>query len=142
MKLHANAALSLTQRRRMVLRVIEQGWTIKAAAADVGVALDAGDALAGAAVNAPELLDIDMDQLARTLAFVSLGRLQAEPAETAHPDPGQDARDRRERHPQQLRDLRAREAQSPERGDRLDPSLIGPVGHRLRRRAAIQQTAL
>jgi transposase InsO family protein len=33
MKLHANAALSLTQRRRMVLRVIEQGWTIRAAAA-------------------------------------------------------------------------------------------------------------
>jgi transposase InsO family protein len=33
MKLHANAALSLTQRRRMVLRVIEQGWTIKQAAA-------------------------------------------------------------------------------------------------------------
>jgi transposase InsO family protein len=33
MKLHANAALSLTQRHRMVLRVIEQGWSIKAAAA-------------------------------------------------------------------------------------------------------------
>jgi transposase InsO family protein len=33
MKLHANAALSLTQRRRMVLRVLEQGWTITAAAA-------------------------------------------------------------------------------------------------------------
>jgi transposase InsO family protein len=33
MKLHANAALSLMQRRRMVLRVIEQGWSIKAAAA-------------------------------------------------------------------------------------------------------------
>ena len=33
MKLHANAALSLTQRRRMVVRVLEQGWTIKAAAA-------------------------------------------------------------------------------------------------------------
>jgi transposase InsO family protein/transposase len=33
MRLHANAALSLTQRRRMVLRVIEQGWTIRAAAA-------------------------------------------------------------------------------------------------------------
>jgi len=33
MRLHANAALSLTQRRRMVLRVLEQGWTIKAAAA-------------------------------------------------------------------------------------------------------------
>jgi hypothetical protein len=33
MKLHANAALSLTQRRRMVLRVLEQGWSIQAAAA-------------------------------------------------------------------------------------------------------------
>ena len=33
MKLHANAALSLTQRRRMVSRVLEHGWTIKAAAA-------------------------------------------------------------------------------------------------------------
>jgi transposase InsO family protein/transposase-like protein len=33
MKLHANAALSLTQRRRMVLRVLESGWSIKAAAA-------------------------------------------------------------------------------------------------------------
>src|SRR3954453_4433907 len=32
MKLHANAALSLTQRRRMVRRVLEQGWSIKAAA--------------------------------------------------------------------------------------------------------------
>jgi transposase InsO family protein len=33
MKLHANAALTLRQRRRMVLRVIEQGWSISAAAA-------------------------------------------------------------------------------------------------------------
>src|SRR5918994_7566225 len=32
MKLHANAALSLRQRRRMVC-LVEQGWTIKAAAA-------------------------------------------------------------------------------------------------------------
>ena len=29
MKLHANAALSLRQRRRMVLLVIEQGWSIE-----------------------------------------------------------------------------------------------------------------
>jgi transposase InsO family protein len=33
MRLHANAALSLTQRRRMVLRVVEEGWSIRAAAA-------------------------------------------------------------------------------------------------------------
>ena len=36
MRLHANAALSLTQRRRMVLRVIEHGWSVKAAAAACG----------------------------------------------------------------------------------------------------------
>jgi transposase len=33
MKLHANAALSLTQRRRMVRLVLEDGWTIRDAAA-------------------------------------------------------------------------------------------------------------
>jgi transposase InsO family protein len=33
MRLHANAALSLTQRRRMVRRVVELGWSVKAAAA-------------------------------------------------------------------------------------------------------------
>jgi transposase InsO family protein len=32
MKLHANAALSLRQRRRMVCRVVEDGWTFKQAA--------------------------------------------------------------------------------------------------------------
>ena len=33
MKLHANAALTLRQRRRMVLRVLDDGWSILAAAA-------------------------------------------------------------------------------------------------------------
>jgi hypothetical protein len=33
MKLHANAALSLKQRRRMVCRVVEQGWSLTKAAA-------------------------------------------------------------------------------------------------------------
>jgi hypothetical protein len=32
MQLHANAALSLNQRRRMVLRVIEHGWPLAKAA--------------------------------------------------------------------------------------------------------------
>ena len=32
MKLHANAALSLTQRRRMVVRVVEHGWSLRKAA--------------------------------------------------------------------------------------------------------------
>ena len=34
MKLHANAALTLRQRRRMVALVVEQGWPITAAAAE------------------------------------------------------------------------------------------------------------
>jgi transposase InsO family protein len=34
MRLHANAALSLTQRRRMVRLVVEDGWSISAAAAE------------------------------------------------------------------------------------------------------------
>src|SRR4051812_50224186 len=33
MKLHANAALSLNQRRRMVRRVVEHGWSLTKAAA-------------------------------------------------------------------------------------------------------------
>jgi transposase InsO family protein/transposase-like protein len=37
MKLHANAALSLNQRRRMVRRVVEQGWSLTSAAAAVEV---------------------------------------------------------------------------------------------------------
>jgi transposase InsO family protein len=37
MKLHANAALSLKQRERMVLRVVELGWSVSSAAAAVEV---------------------------------------------------------------------------------------------------------
>jgi hypothetical protein len=37
MKLHANAALSLNQRRRMVCRVVEQGWSLTKAAEACGV---------------------------------------------------------------------------------------------------------
>jgi hypothetical protein len=60
-----------------------------------------------------ELLDVDVDQLAGPVALVALWRLDPDPAELAHPDPGEDARDGRERHPERLCDLRAREAQPP-----------------------------
>ena len=33
MQLHANAALSLTQRRRLVVRIVDEGWSLKKAAA-------------------------------------------------------------------------------------------------------------
>ena len=32
MKLHANAALSLKQRRRMARRVVDEGWSLRKAA--------------------------------------------------------------------------------------------------------------
>ena len=39
-----------------------------------------------------EPLDIDVDQLAGPVALVTLGGLETDPAELAHPDPGQDSR--------------------------------------------------
>jgi hypothetical protein len=79
----------------------------------VVLAQPVADALARAALDAPELLDVDVDQLAGPLALVALRGLAPQPAELAHPDPGQDARHRRQRHAEQLGDLGAGEAQSP-----------------------------
>jgi transposase len=39
MKLHGNAALSWSGRRRLAARVVEQGWTLKAAAEAAGVSV-------------------------------------------------------------------------------------------------------
>ena len=55
-------------------------------------ALAAQDAVAGAG-DAPELLDVDVDQLARALALIALGGLKAQAPESAHPDPLKDPRD-------------------------------------------------
>lgn len=89
-----------------------------------------------------EFLDVDVNELAGTLALVALNGLQAEPAEAPHPDPGQDSRDRRERHPERLGDLGTAQAQTAQRRDRLDTLLVGAVGDPVRRRGAIQQAAL
>jgi hypothetical protein len=102
----------------------------------------APDALAGAALDASELFDVDVNQLTRPSALVALRGLQAEPAEPAHPDPRQDARHRRERHREQLGDFWAGEPQPAQRGDRLDPPLRRAVGDQLGRRRAIQQPGL
>jgi hypothetical protein len=59
------------------------------------VAALSGDAMSGAAMDAPEFLDVDVDQLTRALAFVAHCWFQADPSELAHPDPGQDPRHRR-----------------------------------------------
>jgi hypothetical protein len=52
-----------------------------------------------------QLLDLDVDQLTRTLTFIPLGRLKAQATELAHPVPRQDPRDSRERHLEHVGDL-------------------------------------
>jgi hypothetical protein len=83
------------------------------------VFLAVAHSLAGAALDPPELLDVDVDELAGTLALVALGRLEPQPAELAHPDPSQDPGDRGLRHREGLGDLLGGEAQPPERFDAL-----------------------
>ena len=95
------------------------------------------DAPAGAAFDPSELLDVDVDELARPRALVADGLLEPEPAELAHADPGQDPGDRRECHPERLSDLGGSKTQPPQLRDRLDPIHGGAVGDMLRRRRAI-----
>jgi hypothetical protein len=103
------------------------------------VALDAGDPLARAVLDASELLDVDVDQLTGASSFVALPRLEAEPAELAHPDSGQDPRDGRARHAEALGDFGAGHSEPAQRGNHLDASLLGAVGDGRGRRAAVLQ---
>jgi hypothetical protein len=66
-----------------------------------------------------ELLDVDVDQLARPLALVAVGRLRRiESAAPAEADPRQPPRDGRERHAEDLGDLGSGHPQSPQCLDR------------------------
>jgi hypothetical protein len=67
----------------------------------------------GAVVNPTELLDANLDQLARTSSLVTLRWLETEPTESTHFDPVENPRDRRRRHVQALGDLRAGHPQPP-----------------------------
>src|SRR3954471_21777286 len=106
------------------------------------VAAGARDALARAALDAPELLDVNVDQFAGPLALIALSGLETQASELAHPDPREDPRHRRQRHLEQLGELRPGEAQPPQRGDRLNPTLVGAIGDYSGRRRAIQQSRL
>ena len=54
MKLHANAARSLTHRRRMVALVVEEGWSVSAAAADNVAVAGVQFKLDGSALNSED----------------------------------------------------------------------------------------
>jgi hypothetical protein len=59
------------------------------------------------AIDAPELLDVDVHELARTLTLIAIGGLKRlQPAALAEPDAQQHGRDGRERHLERLADLR------------------------------------
>jgi hypothetical protein len=83
----------------------------RVAAPTRAVATHAGDPLARAVADASQLLDVDVDQLARPLALIALGRREAQPAELAHPAALEHRADRRRRKLEQLGELRAREPQ-------------------------------
>jgi hypothetical protein len=95
------------------------------------------DAPACTSLDPAELLDVDVDELARPRALVADRLLEPEPAELAHPNPRQDPGDGRERHSQRLRDLSRREAEPAQLRDHLDPIGRGAVCDMLRCRGAI-----
>jgi len=85
------------------------------------------DAPACTSLDPAELLDVDVDELARPRALVADRLLEPEPAELAHPRPGQDPRHRRERHAERLCDLGGGEALPSQLRDRLEPVRRCPV---------------
>ena len=78
----AAAARCVTRRPAVAVAVGERGHVV--------LVLAASHAPAGAALDAPELLDVDVQQFARPLALVALSRVEPEPAQAAHTDPRQD----------------------------------------------------
>src|SRR5690606_4733313 len=90
-----------------------------------------------------ELLDVDVDQLARSLFLVTVRWFWwFEPAELAETDPAKNQRDRRDRHVQHLGDLGTRGPDPSEGGDRLNSILRGFMWGPFRSRTSIRKTDL
>jgi hypothetical protein len=100
------------------------------------------DALAGTALDPPQPLDVDVDELAGARALVADRLLEPDPAEPAQAEAAEDARDCRERHLQRLGDLGRRETQRPQCHDHLDSLLRRPVRNLPWRRRAIDESRL
>src|SRR5262249_14554307 len=118
-----------------------------ASAAGVGVGAGvvlaaAADAPAGTADDPAQLLDVEVDELAWPRPLVPQSRLEAEPTQPTHPDPGQDPRNGRERHRQRLRYLRRRHPQPAHLHDHRHPLRRGAIGNPPRRRRAIEQVTV
>jgi len=102
----------------------------------------AGNAVAWSC-DLAELLDVNVDELARPLLLVAVGRLERlQPRELAEPDPGQDPRNRRGWHSQRLGDLNAAHPQPPQDRDQREPLLAASQRHSCRSGGTIEQTLL
>src|SRR4029450_12394079 len=102
----------------------------------------AADALAGAALDPAELLDVEVDELARSGALEAKRLLETGAPEPPHPRPLEHRRDRREGHSQRLRDLGRGEAQPAQMEDQLNTLGGRGVGDAMRRRRAVVQALL
>jgi len=87
----------------------------------------------------PELLDVDVHELARPRALVPGWLLEPEPAEPPHPDRGQDPGNSRQWHRKRLGDLCSRHPQPAQLHDHRDPLPAGAVRHPPGRRGTIEQ---
>jgi hypothetical protein len=99
----------------------------------------AGDPFVGAAFDAAELLDVDVDQLARPLAFVADRWFQAQASEFAHPIPFEDRADRRARDAEQVGQLGRGEPQPAQGPQQLLGARVGAIVDVSRRAGPIQQ---
>ena len=94
-------------------------------------------------IEACELLDVEMDELARSLMLVAVDRLERiQAGATTQTRPFQDQRHRRECHPQHLGDLSRRHPQPPQPQYRLDTVGRRPARLPQRSRGAVEQTSL
>jgi hypothetical protein len=106
------------------------------------VLLAVADAPAGTTVDAAELLDVDVDELARLCVLVADWLLEPDPAELAHPVSLEHDRDGRQRHPQRLGDLGRRHPQLPQRHDHRDPVSRCAVSDPPRRRRPVRKPCI
>ena len=104
------------------------------------VVLDAAaDAPARAADDPGELLDINMQELARPGALVADCWLETESAKTAKAAAGKDPRDGRQGHRERLGDLGGCHPQPAQLHDDRYPLRAGAVGDPQRRRRAVEE---
>jgi hypothetical protein len=102
----------------------------------------AGDAVPDAG-DPPELLDVDVDELARPRAFIAvLGLIGVRAWQAPFAMALEHRRGRRVRHPERLGDLGRRKAQLAQRQDRLHALRRRPIGHPLRRRGTVLQAVV